>query len=319
MRTSLAIKAVDRVEILTLQDNTIDMLQQDNNAVIQRAMPVKDGEMRTSILAEHGFSSLVTVTRGDVSRTMLFDFGYSAHGAAFNVDALGVDLSRVEAMALSHGHLDHIGGLAALVAKTGQKGLPLVVHPAAFRGPRYLQTPAGTRINLPGFSREKAADAGVTVVETDAAHPMLDDMAVFLGRIPRVTPFEQGAPNLFCEIDGRPQQDPFDDDSAMVFHVRGQGLVVLSGCAHSGIVNTVMHAREVTGIESVMAIMGGFHLANVDEEKVLQPTIAALKGLAPRYIVPTHCTGRRAVQRIETAMPDQFVLNMAGTRLTFSA
>ncbi|BBO89269.1 MBL fold metallo-hydrolase [Desulfosarcina ovata] len=319
MGETLDIKAVDRVEILTLQDNTIDVLQQDNSQVIQRAMPVVDGEMKNSILAEHGFASMVTVSRGDTSRSMLFDFGYSAHGAAFNVDALGVDLGRVEAAALSHGHLDHIGGMEALVEKTGKRDLPLVVHPAAFRGPRFMKTPTGVRINLPGLSREKAAAAGLAVIDSETPTPMLDHMAVFLGRIPRSTEFEQGAPNLFCEIDGKAQQDPFDDDSAMIFNVRGKGLVVLSGCAHSGIVNTVIHARQVTGIDTVMAIMGGFHLANADVDRVVQPTIDALNAFNPTYVVPTHCTGRRAVQRIEAAMPERFILNMAGTRLAFSA
>jgi 7,8-dihydropterin-6-yl-methyl-4-(beta-D-ribofuranosyl)aminobenzene 5'-phosphate synthase len=105
----------------------------------------------------------------------------------------------------------------------------------------------------------------------------------------------------------------------MVFNVRGKGLVVLSGCAHAGIVNTVAHARRVTGIDTVMAIMGGFHLSGTDTDAVIWPTIEALKAFDPTYIVPTHCTGRTAVQMIEKAMPDRFILNMSGTRLTFSA
>ena len=111
MSATLPIKAVDRVEILTLQDNTIDLVQQDNNAMVQRAMPLVGMEVKNSILAEHGFSSLITVTDGNRSRCMLFDFGFSEQGAAQNADALGADLTAVEAMALSHGHLDHVGGI----------------------------------------------------------------------------------------------------------------------------------------------------------------------------------------------------------------
>ena len=148
---------------------------------------------------------------------------------------------------------------------------------------------------------------------------MLDHTAAFLGQIPRVSGFERGAPNLFCEIDGKEQRDPFDDDSAMVFNVRGKGLVVLSGCAHSGIVNTVAHARMVTGVEQVMAIMGGFHLSGLEEDTVIKPTIDSLKSFNPTDIIPTHCTGRLAVQRIEKEMPGSFILNMSGTRLTFTA
>jgi 7,8-dihydropterin-6-yl-methyl-4-(beta-D-ribofuranosyl)aminobenzene 5'-phosphate synthase len=250
---------------------------------------------------------------------MLFDFGFSEHGAAFNADALGADLTRVEEMALSHGHLDHVGGIRELVGKTGKKNIPLVLHPKAFRNPRFLKITDEFKVYFPAFTREKAASAGVAVVDTDKPYAMLDHAAAFLGQIPRTTDFEQGAPNLFCEIDGKEQLDPFDDDSAIIFNVRNKGLVVVSGCAHSGIVNTVAHARKISGIHKVMAIMGGFHLTGLDEEKVIEPPIDALKAFHPAYIIPTHCTGRMAVQRIEKEMPDNFLLNMSGTRLTFSA
>jgi len=319
MGETINLKAVERVEILTLQDNIIDMVAQDNSAVVQRAMPLVGLEVKKSILAEHGFSSLITVTTGGTSRSMLFDFGFSEHGAAFNADALGADLTRVEEMALSHGHLDHVGGMRELVEKTGKKDIPLVLHPKVFRNPRFLKITDEFKVYFPAFTRDKAAAAGAAVVDTDKPYAMLDHAAAFLGQIPRTTDFEQGAPNLFCEIDGKEQLDPFDDDSAIIFNVRDKGLVVVSGCAHSGIVNTVAHARKISGIQKVMAIMGGFHLAGLDEEKVIKPTIDALKAFNPTYIIPTHCTGRMAVQRIEKEMPSNFLLNMSGTRLTFSA
>ena len=319
MSETLHVKAVDRVEILTLQDNTIDLTQQDNSAVVQRAMPLVGMEVRNSILAEHGFSSLITITDGDASRSMLFDFGFSEHGAAFNADALGADLTVVEEMALSHGHLDHVGGIRHLVEKTGKQQLPLVLHPAAFRNPRFLKLSEEFKVYFPAFTREKAAASGAAVVDSDKPYPMLDHAAAFLGHIPRTTAFEKGAPNLFCEIDGQERPDTFDDDSAVVYNVRGQGLVVLSGCAHSGIVNTVTYARQVTGIDKVMAIMGGFHLGGMDMDTVVKPTVDALKAFDPTYIIPTHCTGRQAIQLIEKEMANAFILNMSGTRLTFSA
>jgi len=317
--STIDLREVDRVEILTLQDNTIDLTQQDNSEVVQRAMPLVGLEVKNSILAEHGFSSLVTVTEGETSRCMLFDFGFSEHGAAFNADALGADLTRVESMALSHGHLDHVGGIQELVKRTGKTDLPLVLHPAAFRNPRFLKISDDFKLFFPAFTREKAEAAGAAVVDTEQPYALLDHAAAFLGQIPRTTAFEKGAPNLYCEIDGQEQPDPFDDDSAIVFNVRGKGLVVLSGCAHSGIVNTVTYAKEATGVDRVMAVMGGFHLSGMDVDTVIQPTIDALKAVNPTYIVPTHCTGRLAIQMIEKEMPERFVLNMSGTRLTFSA
>lgn len=316
---SITIRQSDRVEILTLQDNTIDLTSQDNSAVVQRAMPLKGLEVRNSILAEHGFSALVTIAQADAARTLLFDFGFSEHGAAFNADALGVDLGTVEALALSHGHLDHVGGMAQLVERTGKTGLPLFAHPEVFRNPRYMKITEDFKIFFPAFTREKVKAAKIELVEAPGAHPMLDGAALFLGEIRRTTDFEKGAPSLFFEKDGKETQDTFEDDTAVVFNVRDKGLVVLSGCAHAGIINTTRYATEVTGVEKIFAIMGGFHLGGPGNEELIQKTVAGLADLDPDYIVPTHCTGRQAVMAIEQAMPEKFILNMSGTKLTFAA
>jgi len=102
-------------------------------------------------------------------------------------------------------------------------------------------------------------------------------------------------------------------------HLKNKGLVVLSGCAHAGIVNTVQYAREVTGIDKVHVIMGGFHLSGALFEAIIGRTIEELKKLDPDYLIPCHCTGRKAVMEIEKAMPDKFILNMSGSRMTFAA
>jgi len=313
------LEEVDRVEILTLQDNYIDIVAGDNSKVIQRGMAVKEGKVKNSILAEHGFSALVTVTRGEQSRCMLFDFGFSADGAARNAKALDADLSRVEVFVLSHGHLDHVGGIEALVSMVGRKGVDLVLHPWAFTNPRFLKTPQNFNIYFPPFTRETAKAAGVNVIESEGPCPLLDAQALFLGKIPRATTFEKGSPDLCCKVDGEERPDPFHDDTGVAFHVRGKGLVVLTGCAHAGIVNTVKHAQKVCGIDKAYAVMGGFHLSGTDFDGVISPTTKALKEIDPQYIVPTHCTGREASIHIEKEMPEQFILNMSGTKLTFAA
>jgi 7,8-dihydropterin-6-yl-methyl-4-(beta-D-ribofuranosyl)aminobenzene 5'-phosphate synthase len=109
-----------------------------------------------------------------------------------------------------------------------------------------------------------------------------------------------------------------DDDTALAFRTE-KGAVVVTGCSHSGICDICAYAKEVTGAEAILAVVGGFHLSGADFETVIKPTVASLKELQPQYIVPTHCTGRAAVQYIEKEMPAQFLLNMAGTRLTFSS
>ncbi len=310
---------MDKIEILTLQDNYVDLASMDNSSIVQRAMPVKDMEMKNSILAEHGFSALVTVTRGEQSRSLLFDFGFSEDGAASNAETLGADLSQVEVMALSHGHLDHVGGLKKLVAQIGKKKIKLVLHPAAFTGPRYVKPMEEVKIFFPPFTRIKAEESGVEVEETVTPQPLLDGALLFLGEIPRHTEFEKGMPNAFYEKEGTEKWDPIIDDTAIVANLKGKGLVVLSGCAHSGIVNTVNYARETTGADKIHAVMGGFHLTGPAFAHIIEPTTQALKALEPDYIIPTHCTGRQAVMNIEKEMPEAFILNMADTKLSFPA
>jgi len=316
---TVQLKPVDRVEILTLQDNYIDIAAHDGTAVVQRPTSVDASGNRISILAEHGFSAVVGLTVEGKTRKFLFDFGFSESGAFQNASALGVDLAEIEALVLSHGHMDHHGGLAAFLEGIGPRGIELVLHPAAFRSSRYVKLSEERRIPLPAPDRNRIEDAGVRVVPSRSPHLLLDGALLFLGEIPRRTEFEKGMLKARYEEGGTEKFDPIDDDSAVVAHVKGKGLVVLSGCAHSGIVNTVAYAREVTGVDPVFAVMGGFHLTGADFEPIIGNTTEALKAFNPRYIVPTHCTGRKASMHIEHEMPEKFLLNMSGTKMVFAA
>ena len=312
-----ALKIVEKVEILTLQDNYIEMTAMDNNAVVTRAVPLKDGEIKASIGAEHGFSALVKVTAEEKTRTMLFDFGFSENGAAQNAQTLGVDLKDVEVAALSHGHSDHTGGMAKLTAMTGRTGLPLVVHPAAFQSPRYLKFSEEFKVYFPPFSRDMVRQAGLTIIEAEEPYPMLDGTVLFLGGIPHTTDFEKGWPLPHSRKDGKESWDAIEDDSFIVMHLKDKGLVILSGCAHAGIVNTVQYAVKTTGIDRIHAVMGGFHLSGPFFEPLIDRTTKELQKMNPAYVIPTHCTGRKAIMEMEKQMPQQFILNMAGTKLTF--
>lgn len=316
---TISVNEADKVEILTLQDNYIDLVSGDSTEILNRALPLKGSEIRNSVLAEHGFSALVTIFAGERAHRILFDFGFSEHGAAFNVDALDVDLKEVETLVLSHGHIDHFGGMRKLVEKVGRKGIELVVHPAAFRRSRYIKLSEKMRVNFPPFSREAVKDMGVALLEKRGPHLLSDGFLLFLGEIPRSSDFERGMPNAFYEDQGVPKHDLIEDDTAIVANVKGRGLVILSGCAHSGIINTVRYAQEVTGVEKVFVVMGGFHLTGPDYASIINTTTDALKEIGPRYVVPTHCTGRNAVMHIEKEMNREFLLNMVGTKLTFSA
>ena len=315
----MKINEVERVEIITLQDNYIDLTDVNTNPIVIRANPLDGLELKKSILAEHGFSALIRVASGENMKEMVFDFGFSEHGAAYNAHMLGLDLKGVEAMALSHGHIDHTGAFKAIVEMINKPGIEFVVHPEAFSTPRYLKYSEELKIRFPEFSRDTVAESGVKIVESSGPYSLLGGDVVFLGEIPRQSDFEKGLPIAFMEKDGVEEWDPIRDDTAIVMNLKGKGLVVLSGCAHSGIVNTVKHAQEVTGIDRVHAVMGGFHLSGPMFEPIVEKTTQELKKMSPEYVIPTHCTGRKAIMHIEKEMPEQFVLNMAGTKLMFNA
>ncbi|MBN1828637.1 MAG: MBL fold metallo-hydrolase [Deltaproteobacteria bacterium] len=311
------LRAVDRVEVLTLQDNYINITAADNSDMITRARKLLKGVIGPSITAEHGFSTVVTTSAGDVQRSLLFDFGLSSQGAAENARTLGVDLSRIEAMALSHGHYDHFGGFDELASRLGRPGIPLTVHPAAFRNPRYLKDQSGMKVPMPALSRERVERAGIKIQETSKPLKILNDTVLFLGEIERVADFEQGLPGAYYEENGVAHRDHHEDDTSIALHLKGRGLVIVTGCAHAGIVNTVLYARKITGIDKIHAVMGGFHLTGSMSDPLLPATTDALKTLNPDYIAPCHCCSRDAQAVLEREMPGRFILNMSGTRIRF--
>lgn len=310
---------IDKLEILTLEDNYLDLVAGDNSDIVTRAMPLKNMQLTNSILAEHGFSATVTTITRERPRMMLFDFGFSQDIVARNADALGVDLTKVEVAALSHGHIDHFGGFAQVATKIGKKGLGLILHPVVFRKNRYVELKSGIKIGMPSIEKEKLETAGLNITEVKEPLLLLDGDVLFLGEIPRRTAFEKRLPNAFYEENGQKTLDSAEDDTSLVMNVRGKGLVVLSGCAHSGIVNTVEYAREITGINRVHVIMGGFHLTGPTLAPIIDTTVEAIMQIGPDYVIPTHCTGRNATLAIEKAMPDKFLVNMSGTKMTFAA
>lgn len=320
MTAQIRINEIDKLEILTLQDNYIEMTATDNSVVVTRAIPLKDGHFRQSVLAEHGFSAVVKTGVNGKIRSLLFDFGFSEDGAAYNAGILGADLSSVEAVVLSHGHNDHTGGFEKLTEMLGKRSIPFVVHPTVFRHPRYLKVPVRyMKIFFSPLRREQIAAAGLKLIESASPVTLLDDTVLFLGEIPHKTDFEKGFPIAHYQEDGQEKWDPIEDDTSIVMHLKGKGLVVLSGCAHAGIVNTVNYAREVTGIDKVHAVMGGFHLSGILFEGIISRTVEEMKTINPDYIIPCHCTGRKAIMEFEKAMPDKFILNMSGTKMTFAS
>ncbi|OQY42333.1 MAG: hypothetical protein B6240_14045, partial [Desulfobacteraceae bacterium 4572_87] len=272
----LQLKPVDKVEIVTLMDNYSDVLLQSEGPVA-RASLASGGEIPSdTLLAEHGLSQLVRLGIGGTTRSILFDAGYSPIGVPHNLKILGLDLKEVETIVLSHGHMDHTGSLHA-VLESMDRSVPLVVHPEAFHTPRYLKMGDGNQLLFPHtLDRDELRGLGAEIVDSIDPVPLCDDQLLVTGQVERKTAFEKGFPNAFLARNGKEEPDGILDDQSLVVHLKGKGLVVISGCAHAGIVNTVLYARKITGVETIHAIIGGFHLSGPAFEPIIEETISEL-------------------------------------------
>ncbi|HKA54976.1 MAG TPA: MBL fold metallo-hydrolase [Candidatus Binatia bacterium] len=310
---AMPLKEVDKVEILTILDNTIDMLLPDG-AKVKRLPRSPDAMTRESLIAEHGFAALVTVSNGNTSESLLFDAGLSKKGLIHNMDVLEVKPKELHTIVLSHGHADHTRGLMGMVERLGERKMPLLLHPDAFLE-RKVIFPDGHEINLPPPDRRVLSQDGIEFIEERDPSYLLGGLVLVTGQVHRTTDFETGFPIHYALRNDEWQKDPYiHDDQAVVVHVKGKGLVVLTGCGHAGAINTIRQAQELTGVQQVHAVIGGFHLSGQLFEPIIAPTVAALKELNPEMVVPAHCTGWKAVHAIARELPQAFVQNSVGTR-----
>ena len=317
-KASFSLKEADRVEILTLMDNYVDVLLQDSDRVARPPRSKGKEVPTTTLVAEHGLSQLVRVFQGGTSRSILFDTGYTRFGVLHNIELLGVDPAGIEAVVLSHGHMDHTGSLYPVLERIGRP-VPVVVHPEAFHSPRYIGLQDGRKLLFPcTLKRDELVRSKAEILESKEPLLLADGTLLVTGEVERTTPFEKGLPNATLERNGKEEKDPIRDDQSLVIHLKGKGLVIVSGCAHAGIVNTVLHARKIAGVEKVHAVIGGFHLSGPAFEPIIEKTIEALKEMNLKMIVPMHCTGWKAIQSFARAFPDAFVLNSVGTTFSLS-
>jgi 7,8-dihydropterin-6-yl-methyl-4-(beta-D-ribofuranosyl)aminobenzene 5'-phosphate synthase len=313
---TVPLKEMDRVEVLTLMDNFVDVLLEDTEIITRPPHAAGDEIPTDSLLAEHGLCLWVTVQRGDVKHTLLFDTGYNRMGVLHNMDKLAVNPKEIEAIVLSHAHMDHTGSLNLILEKISGD-VPVVVHPDAFLYPRFVELKDGARKRFPRtLVREDFAQKNVEILESKSPALILDESILVTGEIERTTAFEKGMPNALIERDGKLEPDPVTDDQALIVNLKEKGLVVISGCSHAGIVNTVLYAKKLTGIEKVHAVLGGFHLMGASSEEKIVQTIANLKMLSPAVVVPMHCTGRKAVEQFSREFQDAFELNSVGSRIS---
>ncbi len=311
--TPVNLRELERVEVTVLVDNYTDLLLLQSTPVVKRPAVSPPN----AFLAEHGFSCLVKTV--DVEEHLfLMDVGISGTCLLHNVDLLKIDLGKVEALILSHGHFDHFFGLDKVLNRL-PKGIPLVLHPEAFLNRRLNIAPLGVQVPLPSLEENMLKTAGVQVRKVREDSTLGSGRFLILGEVKRVTEFEKGFPWAEAEIGGNWVKDPFPDDRGIAVQIKNKGLVVIGGCSHAGIINTVKHAQKIAGTQKVHAVLGGFHLTGPLFDPIIKPTIEEMKKIAPDYIVPTHCTGWKAINEFAGAMPDQFQLNSVGTTYVFQS
>jgi 7,8-dihydropterin-6-yl-methyl-4-(beta-D-ribofuranosyl)aminobenzene 5'-phosphate synthase len=318
----ITLEPVDEVQVTTLVDNVYDALLTGDERTCRTsfragtaiAPQFEGGRTAVGLVAEHGFAALVTVRRGATTTSLLFDTGLSPDGMVVNADRLGVDFSAVQGVVLSHGHFDHAGGLTGLARRLGRRRLPMIVHPRAWTR-RRLVLPGHEPEELPTLSPRALDGEGFTLVERREPSLLVDGCVLITGEVDRTTEFERGMPPSHEGwFGGAWAHDPLViDDQALVVHVRDRGLVVLTGCGHAGAVNLVRHARRLTGVERLHALIGGLHLGGPAFEPIIGPTVAALTELDPALVVPAHCTGWRAQHALAAALPDAWVQGSSGT------
>ena len=256
------------------------------------------------LLAEWGLSFLIETGQ----ETILFDTSKTI-STAHNIDSLGVKFSKINKIVLSHGHFDHTGGLRQILQRIG-KDIEVVAHPNVW-APKYRRRKGkkDRYIGIP-FERQELESLGAMFVLTSESVKVAEN-CVTTGEVPMVTDYETIDSGLFVKTSSGWQPDELLDDLSLVIDTE-PGLVVVLGCAHRGVINTLYHARKITGEKPIYAVLGGSHLVSAPRERV-QRTVADLKKLDVQKMGLCHCTSLPAISTLAHEFGDRFFFNITGT------
>lgn len=331
---------VDRLAVRVVTDSYHLALAQSleiNGVKVQRfGFAVSDQPPTKTLLSEFGLSLHLESQKGDETKQVLLDFGYTPGTLINNLEILGIDVSKLDALVLSHGHVDHFGGLAGLLAEVKGRmrpGMPFYLGGEECFCSREI-TLGGTTSDFGYLDRKAIEGAKLDTLMAEkptvvAGHAFTTGQ-IGLSSFERIlvpTRMKLGViDGVGCYPDRLPEAqrtakmvpDDFAHEQATCFNVKERGLVVMTSCGHRGVVNSVKRAIAVSGVKKVHAVMGGFHLAPHNDEYVRQ-TVAALKDLNPDVVVPMHCTGEPFHEIMAKEMPGKLVRSYTGSRYLFGA
>jgi 7,8-dihydropterin-6-yl-methyl-4-(beta-D-ribofuranosyl)aminobenzene 5'-phosphate synthase len=314
-------------------DNSTDLLLRNSEHAVRPPFVRNERFVLPPPVAEHGFSASITISKFEqgITNSFLFDTGVSENGVINNADIFGVDFGKIDGIILSHGHFDHFAGLVnilkriSLSRQASTNNIDVFTHPDAFLR-RWEIFPDGTRAMSPVLDEQLLVQIGAKIhKKTNVTYlpSKLSPSLLVTGEIPRETSFEKGFPYQYTEDANNENNlipDPLvRDDQALVVNISGKGLVILTGCGHAGVINTINYAKKITGIDRIHAIIGGFHLPADGGiyEAAIEPTLKEFQKAQPDYLIPCHCTGWKAANRIIEIMPDKFIQSSVGTTFQF--
>jgi len=332
---------VDRLAVRVVVDSYQDAIARSTrvgNVEVERFGLVPGADrLKKHLHSEFGLSLHLASGRGDEERNFLLDFGYTPIALFNNLDILGIDSARLDALILSHGHFDHFGGLVSFLQRDRARmrdDLRIYVGGEDTFCYRWIQLPNGQRDSFGVLDRRELAAVNVQVVQAEAP-AVIEGHAFTTGAIPQNS-FEKVLPATRVEVgirdgagceashfskeeqEGKVVFDQFYGEHATCFNIRDRGLVLISSCGHRGLINSIRQAQAVSGVQKVHAVMGGFHLSPAPEPYIAQ-TVQALKDIDPDYVIPMHCSGAGFIQMVQKEMPEKLILSYTGSRYIFGA
>jgi 7,8-dihydropterin-6-yl-methyl-4-(beta-D-ribofuranosyl)aminobenzene 5'-phosphate synthase len=336
---------VDKLTVREITDNTHDIFLRGADLpglVVQRTGFPQVPQGKT-LESEWGLALHLESIRGQEVRRYLLDFGFTADVYNNNLDLLKIDPAQIDALIISHGHYDHVGGLMGfLEAQRSRMRRDLRLYTGGEDDfcHRFLPNPGGsfTELGTP-LDRRRLRALNVEPVLSEAPL-VVEGHAFTTGVVPR-TSLEHVLPNTWVkfgvqdgvgcdtgayrehhftaeELAGKPVPDQHWHEHATCFRLGDRGLVVISSCGHAGIINTLRRAQEVSGVEQIYALVGGFHLAPAPAD-YLRQVMAELKKFDLAHVLPMHCSGANFIELAKQEMPDKLVLCATGSSFTFTA